>query len=148
MLITMPLHCPYVAISYAVKMKGLTGQRLSLKRRETALCCITLHVVDRRRVRPTKQRKLTRVVAVTSYDQRLHFFPRFVLRLCRPCEINSETNMAGSSDPTKRAGSVLKEAIRKLEESYHLASLSTSDNSSHPIKLFPMLLYHLQCATL
>ena len=29
---------PYAAISYAVKIKGLTGQRLSLKRRETALC--------------------------------------------------------------------------------------------------------------
>ena len=70
-------------------MKGLTGQRLSLERRETALCRITLRVVDHRQVRPTKQRKLARVVAVTSYDQRLRYFPRFVLRLCRPCEINS-----------------------------------------------------------
>ena len=32
---------PYAAISYAVKIKGWTGQRLSLKRRETALCRIT-----------------------------------------------------------------------------------------------------------
>ena len=45
----------------------------------------------------------------------------------------SETNMAGSSDPTKRAVSVLKEAITKLEESYHLASSSTSDNSSDAV---------------
>ena len=87
----------------------------------------------RRRVRPTKQRKLTRVVAVTTYEQRFRYFPRFALRLCRPCEINSETNMAGSSDPTKRAVSVLKEAITKLEESYHLASSSTSDNSSDAV---------------
>ena len=114
-------------------MKGLTVQRLSLKRRETALRRITLCVVNRRCVRPTKQRKLTRVVAVTSYDQRLCYFQRFVLRLCRPCEINSETNMAGCSDPKKRAVSVLKEAITKLEESYHLASSSTSDNSSDAV---------------
>ena len=51
-------------------------------------------------------------------------------RLCRACEINSETNMAGSSDPTKQAVSILKEAITKLEENYHLPSSSTSDNSS------------------
>ena len=44
------------------------------------------------------------MVAVTSYDQRFRYFLRFVLRLCRPCEVNSETNMAGSSDPTKRGG--------------------------------------------
>ena len=45
----------------------------------------------------------------------------------------SETNMAGSSDPTKRAVSVLKEAVTKLDESYHLASSSTSDNSSDAV---------------
>ena len=61
MLITMPLHCPYVAISYAVKMKGLTGQRLSLKRRETALCRITrLTVVRETKWSETKRNEMER----------------------------------------------------------------------------------------
>ena len=38
---------PYAAISYAVKIKGLTGQRLSLKRRETALCQHSVQPVNR-----------------------------------------------------------------------------------------------------